>query len=351
MRPSILPTWPPQPGNQGASVDAHVGAGFYHLGQFSRAQVQACVERALEVRAGAAPKDFSGRALGLLFLNPSLRTQSSFQRAAQRLQMDLIPLQGDQLWELETREGAVMDGKAVEHVREAAAVLGRYVDVLGVRAFPSFQDLDVELGDPLLNAFYRYAGVPVINLESVLWHPCQALADWVTMDQLQLPQRAKFVLTWAWHPNPLPQAVPNSTLCMAAQRGMDVVLHCPLGYELHENVVSEARRLAADCGGSLTISHERESALAGAAVVYAKSWRSLQHWSDPRAELELRADLRDWCVRPEHLAEGSRFMHCLPVRRNVVVADSVLDSPASVVLEQAENRLHAQIAALEHLLD
>jgi N-acetylornithine carbamoyltransferase len=324
--------------------------GFHHLGDLAAAQVEALVARALELRAGAAPGDLTGRALGLLFLNPSLRTQASFQRAAQRLRMDLVSLQGDKLWSLETRNGAVMDGEAAEHVKEAAAVLGRYVDVLGVRSFAAFRSLEEDLADSLVNGFHRHAGVPVVNLESARWHPCQALADWVTLDRLRVPRRAKFVLTWAWHPKPLPQAVPNSTLCMAAQRGMEVVLLHPPGFELHDSVLAEACRLAAAAGGRLTVTHDRPTALAGAAVVYAKSYSSLRHWGDGAAESAFRADLRAWQVTPEWLAPGAKFMHCLPVRRNVVVADAVLDGPASVVLEQAENRLHSQTALLERIL-
>ncbi len=324
-------------------------AGLHHLGDLAGAEVQALAARALELRSGASAADLTGRALGLLFLNPSLRTQASFQRAAQRLRMDLVHLQGDRLWALETREGAVMDGVAAEHVKEAAAVLGRYVDALGVRSFAGFRDLAEDLADPLVNGFRRHAGVPVINLESAMWHPCQALADWTTLDQMRVSQRSKFVLTWAWHPKPLPQAVPNSTLCMAAQRGMEVVLLHPPGYELHPKVMAEARRLSETSGGSVTMTHDRAAAFAGATVVYAKSYSSLRHWSDPAAETAFRAELRDWCVRPEHLAPGARFMHCLPVRRNVVVADAVLDGPSSIVLEQAENRLHAQTAILERL--
>lgn len=323
--------------------------GFHHLGDHPAADVRALAARALELRAGAAPADLRGRALGLLFLNPSLRTQASFQRAAAKLRMDLVQLQGDRTWALETRDGAVMDGAAAEHLREAAAVLGRYVDVLGVRAFAAFKDLQEDLADSVVNGFRRHAGVPVVNMESAAWHPCQALADWATLDQLGVPRRAKFVLTWAWHPKPLPQAVPNSTVCMAAQRGMETVLLHPPGYELHPGVVAEARRLAEASGGSLTVTHDRAAAFAGAAAVYAKSWCSLRHWTDAAAESAFRAGLRDWCVRPEHLAAGARFFHCLPVRRNVVVADAVLDGPASAVLEQAENRLHAQTALLESL--
>jgi len=324
--------------------------GFYHLGELDGAHAAALVARALELRAGAAPQRFPGRALALYFLAPSLRTSASFQRAAQKLGLDLLQLSGAGTWGLETRDGAVMDGDAAEHVREAAPVLGRYADLLAVRAFPKGGPAEEEFRDPVMRAFREHAGVPVINMESVLWHPCQALADWTTLEQLAVPQRAKLVLTWAWHPKPLPHAVPSSTLCMAAQRGMDVVLLRPEGWDLHADVMAEARRLADAAGGTLTVTADRAAALAGASVVYAKSWGSLTHWGDVEAESAARANLRDWCVQPDWLADGARFFHCLPVRRNVVVADAVLDGPASAVVEQAENRLHAQTALLEDLL-
>ena len=264
--------------------------------------------------------------------------------------MQLVQLAGASVWGIETAEGAVMEGQAAEHVREAAAVLGRYVDVLGVRAFPAGRSLAEDLADPLMRGFLAHAGVPVINMESARWHPCQALADRATLEQLAVPQRARFVLTWAWHPKPLPHAVPNSALCMAAQRGMEVVLAHPPGFELHADALAEADRLAAASGGSVTTTHDPRAACAGAAVVYAKSWGSLGAWGDPEADAAQRAPLRGWCVTPEWLAPGARFLHCLPVRRNVIVTDAVLDSPASAVIDQAENRLHAQTALLEELM-
>jgi len=326
--------------------------GLYDLSELPRGQVAALAARALELRRGAAPKRFPGRALGLLFLSPSLRTQASFQRAAARLGLELVQLSGgaNGVWSLETEDGAVMDQDKPEHVREAAAVLGRFVDVLAVRAFPLGRSLEEDLRDPLLAGFRRFAGVPVINMESALWHPCQALADRATLEQLEVPERSRFVLTWAWHPKALPQAVPNSTLCMAAQRGMEVKLLRPKGYDLHEDVLAQARRLASQSGGSLEVTSDR-AVLRGANVVYAKSWGSLEAYGDAEAEGKLRAPLRGWCVDRTWLDEGTRFMHCLPVRRNVVVADEVLDSPASVVIEQAENRLHAQTALLETVLE
>ncbi len=326
-------------------------SGFYHLSELSTPQIETLVVRALHLRAGASPRRFDGKALGLLFFNPSLRTQASFQRAAGKLGLDLVQLQGGAggVWGIEFEDGAVMDGSNAEHVREAAPVLGRFVDVLCIRAFAGIKSLDTDLRDALMNGFRRHAGIPVVNMESALWHPCQALADWATLDQYEVPRKAKFVLTWAWHPKPLPHAVPNSTLTMAAQRGMEVVLLRPRGYDLHPSVVDEARKLAHANGGSLTITDDREAALRGASAVYAKSWASLETWGDLDAETKLRAPLRDWCVSADWMrkTDRARFLHCLPVRRNVVVRDEVLDGPWSVVVDQAENRLHAQTALLE----
>jgi len=327
--------------------------GLYELSELDTLEVQQLVARALELRRGASARRFPGRALGLLFLSPSLRTQASFQRAAQKLSLELVQLAGGAggMWGLETREGAVMDGSAAEHVREAAAVLGRFVDVLGVRAFAGMRSLEEDLADPVLAGFRAHAGVPVINMESALWHPCQALADWTTLDLFGVPRTAKLVLTWAWHPKPLPHAVPNSTLTMAAQRGMEVVVLRPEGYDLRPEVIEKARMLARASGGSVAVTGDR-SALEGASILYAKSWGSLECWGDLEVETRLREPLRGWCVDASWIeATGSaRFMHCLPVRRNVVVADQVLDGPASIVIDQAENRLHAQMALLERVL-
>jgi N-acetylornithine carbamoyltransferase len=323
--------------------------GLQRLADLDPEEVARLAERALALRNGAAPDRHPGRALGLLFLAPSLRTHASFQRAAGRLGLDLVDLQAASTWGLELRDDVVMDGGAAEHVREAAAVLGRYVDVLAVRVFAGFEDLAADRADLAFRAFAEHAGVPVVSMESAWWHPCQALADRVTLDQLAVPRRATLALTWAWHPKALPHAVASSTLCMATQRGMDVLLCHPEGFELHPSVVDDAARLAAENGGELRISHDPGDVRA-ADVVYAKSWAGLDAWSDPEAEAARRAELRPWCVTPDRLAHGAHFMHCLPIRRNVVATDAVLDGPASVVLEQAENRLHAQTAVLEHLL-
>ncbi len=327
--------------------------GFYHLGDVATSGVERLVARALELRRGAQARRFPGRSLGLVFFDPSLRTQASMQRGAARLGLELVQLQGGAggMWGLETQDGVVMDGANAEHIREAAAVLGRFVDVLAVRAFPKGKSLEQDFADPLLEGFRRYSGVGVINLESSLWHPCQALADWTTLDQYQVPRRGKLVLTWAYHPKPLPHAVPNSTLCMAAQRGMEVVVVHPPAFGLHARIQEHAQDLARASGGSVRFTSDREAAFAGADVVYAKSWGSMDAWGQAEREAALRAPYRDWQVTERWMARTPRakFMHCLPVRRNVVVADEVLDGPRSIVIDEAENRLHAQTALLEEL--
>lgn len=323
--------------------------GLYDLSEVDSSTVSRLSSRALALRAGATPSAFPGRALGLLFFDPSLRTQASFQRAAGLMSLDLVHLAGN-VWSLESEHGVVMDGDKEEHVKEAALALGRYVDLLGVRALPHV-DKKGGLSDPILRDFVKYSDVPVINLESARFHPCQALSDRVTLDQIAVPPRGKFVLHWAWHPKAMPVALPQSTLLMSAQRGLDVVVVRPNGYDLEDEVVTRSKKLAKESGGSVTITDDR-NAVAGATVVYAQSWGSLADWGDEAAETRRRWSLRDWRVESSTFAQANdaRFMHCLPVRRNVVVTDEVLDSPRSIVIDQAENRLWAQAALLEDML-
>ncbi len=194
---------------------------------------------------------------------------------------------------------------------------------------------------------------PLINLESAMNHPCQALADWRTMDELRVPTRAKFVLSWVYHPKALPLAVPAATVHMAAMRGMEVVVLRPDGFALPPQIMAEARLAAAGAGGSVTETSDRAAALAGANVLYAKEWGTTTYYGDTEADSRLRADLSDWCVRERWFAGASpdaKLMHCLPVRRNVAVADEVLDGPRAVVKREAFNRLAVQMAVLHRML-
>jgi ornithine carbamoyltransferase len=335
---------------------------FLSLADLSRQEIAGLLdlarrlERRPESRLESSP--LAGKVLGLLFFNPSLRTLASFQSGMAQLGgSSLVISPGQGSWQLETRLGAVMDGAAAEHVREAIPVLGQYVDALGIRSFAGGKDLAADLADSAFAAMAEIAerwSVPLVNLESAADHPCQALADWKTMDDLGIPARGgRFVLSWAWHPKPLPFAVPAAALHMAALRGMEVTVLRPAGYALPEPIMERARRAAALGGGSLRETADREEALAGAHVLYAKSWGAAADYGDPAAEAERRRGLRGWCVGESWFAPaapGCRFLHCLPVRRNVVVADEVLDGPRSAVVRQAGNRLWAQMAVLHRML-
>ena len=324
------------------------------LADFNREEILDLLALAQSLQDHPQPQALAGKILGLVFMNPSLRTLASFQAGMARLggnSFVIVPGQGT--WQLETRLNAVMNGAAAEHVREGIPVLASYCDALGVRAFADGKNLQSDLDDTLFKVIDTLCDKPLINLESAISHPCQALADWRTMDELRIPKRAKFVLNWVYHPKALPFAVPASTLHMAAMRGMDVVVARPEGFELPREVMAKARLAAASAGGSVSETSDRTAAITGASVVYAKEWGSSVHYGDAEADGRLRGELLDWCVR-EHWFAGAladaKLMHCLPVRRNVAVADEVLDGPRAVVKREALNRMVVQMAVLHRML-
>jgi N-acetylornithine carbamoyltransferase len=299
--------------------------------------------------------DLRGRVLGLLFLNPSVRTLASFQAGMAQLGgSSFVVTPGQGSWGFAYGEGEVMDGVAAEHVKEALPVLAQYADALGIRCFAEGVDLARDLAEPILSAVARVTPRPLINLESAVNHPCQALADWKTLDDLEIPARGgRLVLSWAYHPKALPLAVPAAVVTMAARRGMDVTVLRPEGFGLPEDVMATAIQAAAFSGGSIQETADRGGALNGAQVLYAKSWQAPSAYGDPVAEGALREASRDWCVDESWFATADPdavFLHCLPVRRNVVVRDEVLDGPRSRVIHQAGNRLHVQKAVLLSML-
>jgi N-acetylornithine carbamoyltransferase len=327
---------------------------FLDLADFSRERVVDLLDLAARLQAHPEPHALAGKILGLLFLNPSLRTLSSFQAGMMRLGGNaFVVTPGQGTWQVETRLGAVMNAGNAEHVREAIPVLATYCDALGIRAFAGGKDLREDLNETAFTAMAELVDKPLINMESAVNHPCQALADWKTMDDLDVPRGGKFVLSWVYHPRALPLAVPAATVHMAAQRGMEVVVLRPKGYSLPEPLMAKAKAAAAASGGTVTETTDRSAALSGAHVVYAKEWGSPVHYGDAEAESRLRQPLGDWCVR-ENWFRNARadchFMHCLPVRRNVAVADEVLDGPRSRVIREAANRMVVQMAVLYRLL-
>jgi N-acetylornithine carbamoyltransferase len=327
---------------------------FLDLAELEREEVLALLELARRLETRPEPRALAGRILGLLFLNPSLRTLASFQAGMARLGgSSFVITPGQGTWQLETRLGAVMSGAAAEHVREGIPVLASYCDALGVRAFADGRDLASDLEDRFFNSLAGLIDKPLINLESAISHPCQALADWKTMDDLGVPRGGRFVLSWAYHPRALPLAVPATAVHMAALRGMEVIVLRPEGFALPPPIMEKARRAAAAAGGSVSETADREEALAGAQIIYAKEWGATSCYGDAAADGRLRSELRDWCVRDEWFARAApdcRLMHCLPVRRNVAVADEVLDGLRSIVQREAYNRLTAQMAVLYRML-
>jgi len=327
---------------------------FLDLANFSREQILDLLALAQSLQERPEPQALAGKVLGLVFFNPSLRTLASFQAGMARLGgSSFVITPGQGTWQLETKLHAIMKGAAAEHIREGIPVLASYCDALGVRAFAEGKNLADDLGESLFGMIDELCDKPLINMESAMNHPCQALADWRTMDELNLPTRAKFVLSWVYHPKALPLAVPAATVHMAAMRGMDVVVLRPEGFALPAQVMSAARQAAAAAGGSLTETSDRAAALAGASVLYAKEWGTTMYYGDTEADSRLRADLSDWCVRERWFAgalPGAKLMHCLPVRRNVAVADEILDGPRAVVKREAFNRLAVQMAVLHRML-
>lgn len=321
---------------------------------YSRDELEHLIDSALGFKRGAvSAKPLDGRSVALVFFNPSLRTRASMQVGIYELGGNSVVLEpGGTSWTLEHRSGAIMDGDKTEHIAEFVRVLGRYCAMIGVRTFAALKDWQEERVDPVLQAFACHAEVPIINLESAMFHPCQALADMMTIREKLGTARKRVALTWAWHPKPLPMAVTNSFALAAAQLGHDVVVAHPGGYELDEELTENIRGLAAANGGSFETTHDINEAFAGAQVVYAKSWGAKQFYGAAEKDIEYRAQYRDrWIVDQQKMAttNSAIFMHCLPVRRNVIVTDEVIDSPASVVIDEAENRLHVQKAILASL--
>ena len=280
------------------------------------------------------------KTIGLLFFNSSLRTRLSTEKAARNLGMNVMTLNvGADSWGLEMEDGVLMNADKAEHVREAAAVMGRYCDILAVRAFAGLQDRDADYKELVMNQFAKYAGVPIVNLESATRHPLQSLADCITIEEAKITPTPKVVLTWLPHIKSLPQAVANS-FCewmnpRAAADHIDFVVTHPKGYELAPEYVGNAR-----------VVYDQDEAFAGADFIYGKNWSSYTQYG------QMLTDDPSWAVTMDkmNLTNDGKFMHCLPVRRNLKVADAVLDSPHSLVIEQAANREWAAQAVLKEIL-
>ena len=273
----------------------------------------------------------------LVFLNPSLRTRISTQKAALNLGMNVIVLNIDKEgWALELQDGAIMNGTTVEHIKEAAAVMGEYADIIGLRSFPGLKDRDEDYSEAIFNKFVKYCGKPVVSLESATRHPLQSLADLVTVEELKTKARPKVVLTWAPHVKALPQAVPNSFAEWMCKADVDFVITHPEGYELSPEFTNGA-----------TITHNQDGSLKDADFIYVKNWSAYEPYG------KVLPGNADWMLTLDKLkaTNNAKVMHCLPVRRNVELSDEILDSKHSVVIHEAGNRVWAAQAVLKQMLD
>jgi N-acetylornithine carbamoyltransferase len=329
---------------------------FLNTQDWSRTELDAVLAHAAMFKASKLGEHLKGKAIALVFFNPSLRTRTSFELGAFQLGGHAVVLApGKDAWPIEFELGTVMNGDTEEHIAEVARVLSRYVDLIAVRAFPKFLDWAEDRQDKVLNGFAKYATVPVINMETIT-HPCQELAHVMALQEhFKTPdlRGKKYVLTWTYHPKALNTAVANSALTIATRMGMDVTLLCPTPeYVLDSRYMEWAKTNVAESGGSLNISHDITSAYQDADIVYAKSWGALPYFGDWEKEKPLRDQYQHFIVDEAKMALTNKgvFSHCLPLRRNVKATDAVMDSPNCIAINEAENRLHVQKAVMAALV-
>lgn len=335
---------------------------FYTTLDYSPQEIEKLIDLALDMKAGSVKQSLAGKTLGLLFFNPSLRTRVSFMVAMQKLGGCAIDLPIKESYTFEYGQGAVMDKGTIEHIKDAAGVLSRYCDALAIRASElittssesvTVPGWEILKKDTIIKNFMNYANVPIINMESNVFHPCQGVGDAMTItEKLGSPKGKKYVLSWAYHPKALPMATPNSQILAACDLGMNVVVAHPPGWDLDPEIVGVMNNRAKQSGGTLAFSHSLDEAIQGSHVVCAKSWGALKSYGHWPEEKMARDKLKHWIVTKEKmsLSDNALFMHCLPVRRNVEVTDEVLDGKNSMILDEAENRMWAQMAILQTLL-
>jgi N-succinyl-L-ornithine transcarbamylase len=303
------------------------------------ADVNALVKEALALKRDPFAHQQLGKnkTLALVFLNPSLRTRMSTQKAALNLGMNVMVLNIDKEgWALELRDGVIMDGTTVEHIREAAGVMGQYAEIIGVRSFPGLRNREEDYSEMIFNKFVEFCKVPVVSLESATRHPLQSLADLITIQELKKTARPKVVLTWAPHIKPLPQAVPNSFSEWMCKADVDFTIVQPKGYELCTDFTQGAN-----------ITYNQDEALAGADFIYVKNWSAYEPYGNILGKHE------EWMLTNKklELTNNAKVMHCLPVRRNLELSDEILDGPNSIVVHEAGNRVWAAQAVLKQMLE
>lgn len=328
---------------------------FLSTEDWSQAELESLLVDAAYLKQHPLQNHLAGKSIALLFLNPSMRTRTSFELGMQQLGGTAIVLQpGQDAWGIEFEPGVVMDGGAEEHIKEVAGVLSAYVDMIAIRAFPAFKDWSQDKLDHKIKGLAQYATVPVINMETIV-HPCQELALMMTIkNHLVEVKRKKLLLTWTYHPKPLNTAVANSALLISSKFGMDVTLLCPNAHYLLDNkYMAAAKAQCATHGATFTVTHDIKAAYQDADFVYAKSWGALPFYGDTEAEFEQRQAYKHFMVDGQKMAltNQAKFSHCLPLRRNIKATDEVMDADYCVAIEEAENRLHVQKAMLLNLMN
>lgn len=321
---------------------------FITTSDFSQQELLDMITTGLNYKKGQKDLCATDKILTLIFANPSLRTRVSFESGMKKLGGSVNTISTHDAWNFEYETGGIMNGSTQEHIIEAAQVLSAYSDLIGFRKSELITSSETQKSwdelkkDIPIKKLAQYANKPVINMESNMYHPCQAMADMMTIiEKLIEPQKKKYVLTWAPHPKPLPLATPHSQLITPTLFDMDVTLCCPPGFELDKDIMNTR---------NVTITHDQETAFKNADVIVAKSWASLKYFGDWEAEQAHRKNYNDWIITPEKIPPTALFLHCLPIRRNVVASESLIESPQSALIHNAENRMWAQMGIISHLL-
>ena len=327
---------------------------FISTHDWSKSDLQEILDYAKDLKTNKFQDNLKNKSIALLFFNPSMRTRTSFELGIQEMGGLAVVLHpGKDAWPIEFKLNEVMDEEAEEHIIEVAKVLSSYCDLIAIRSFPKFKNLDEDLSDNVINSFAKYASVPVVNMETIT-HPCQELAHILTMqEQLGDLSGKDYLLTWTYHPKPLNTAVANSSILIASKFGMNVKLLCPTSdYLLHDSYMNIAKKNCELNGKSFEVTHDIEHGYKNADIVYAKSWGSLNYYGNNDEEKLIRDKYKHFIVDEEKMAltNNAKFSHCLPLRRNIKATDGVMDSDYCVAIQEAGNRMHVQKSLLTKLL-
>ena len=327
---------------------------FITTDNWTRSDLQEILDYAKYLKKERFQESLKNKSVALLFFNPSMRTRTSFEIGIQELGGYAVVLHpGKDAWPIEFEMNTCMDGDSEEHIIEVAKVLSEYCDLIAVRSFPQFNDINEDIADNVIKSFAKFASVPVINMETIT-HPCQELAHILSLqEEIGDLDGKNYLLTWTYHPKPLNTAVANSSLLIASKFGMNVKLLCPTDdYILHESFISKAQENCFNNNSSFEITHNIEDGYSNADIVYAKSWGAINYFNDAKNEKILRDNFKHFIVDEEKMAltNDARFSHCLPLRRNIKASDGVMDSDYCIAVQEAANRLHVQKSLLTTLL-